>query len=81
MSRTGNAPPHRNPDRTPYAAEVAKRIRMGIQAFRDGILTAIGKVESGEHVVVMRRNDTLAVLVPIEWYRDVCAKVGDPTDY
>lgn len=79
--RTIPAPARTEPHSGLYAAGMVKRVLVGIQAFRDGIKDRIGAVEAGEHAVIARRGAPIAVVVPIEWYREAARKMKDPTDY
>lgn len=66
---------------TLYAADMVKRVMLGIQELRLHLRERVAAVEQGEHTVFSKRGKPVAVLVPIQWYRDAAASVGDPTEY
>jgi prevent-host-death family protein len=58
------------------------RILLTIQELRaqlKGVVDAV--VQAGRHAVFTRHGKHLAVLVPIDWYREAAEKMGDPTEY
>lgn len=76
----------RSPHRTSYDHDMAKRVLMGIQELRLHVKDVVARVtgtdeKPGEHVVFTRHNNRVAVLVPIEWYREAAEKMGEPTEY
>lgn len=86
MTITAQAASDRTPHRNPYDRDMAKRELMGIQELRLHLKDVIARVtggedEPGEHVVFTRHNKRLAVLVPIDWYREAAKKMDDPTEY
>lgn len=64
-----------------YASDMVKRVQVGIQDLRLHIKERVTAVENGEHAVFTRRGKSVAVLVPIEWYREATKKMGDPTEF
>lgn len=69
------------PDIGQYAADMVKRVLVGIQEFRDKIGMCMNRVEKGEHSIVGRRGKPIAAVVPIEWYREAAAALNDPTEF
>lgn len=74
--------------RSPYTSTMAKRILLGMQEFRlklaERLLASRDDTTNhipGEHTVVTRHGKPDAVLVPITWYREACAKLNDPTEF
>jgi prevent-host-death family protein len=58
-----------------------KRMLLAIQEARAQVKAVVDAVASaGTHVVFTRHGRTVAVLVPMDWYRDAAEKVGEPTD-
>lgn len=75
---------HSKPHKSLYDAAMVKRLLVGMEAFRKGLAARLDAVEpdqGSEHTVVARRGQPVAVLVPIEWYRQAAKKLGDPTEY
>lgn len=71
----------RTGDRKLYHSVVATRVLIGIQKLRRELRERVRAVtEDGEHDVFTHYGKPVAVLVPIEWYRDAARAVGDPTD-
>lgn len=75
----------RTPHRTPYDLDMAKRDVLGIQELRTHLKSVLTRVEGteetpSEHIVFARHNKRIAVLVPMDWYREAAAKMGDPTE-
>jgi hypothetical protein len=71
----------RTGDRNLYHSGVAKRVLLGMQKLRREMAERVRAVtEDGEHDVFTHYGKPIAVLVPIEWYRDAARAVGDPTD-
>ncbi len=92
MTITTAAPSDRTTHRSPYDPDMAKREPVGIQALRLQIKAVIAKVTGGKltdgteepggtHVVFTRHGKHIAVLVPMDWYREAAEKMGDPTEY
>ena len=73
---TGDRSQHRNP----YDLDMAKRETVGIQDLRLKIKATFEKVASGLHVVIARHGKPIAVLVPMDWYRQAAEKMGEPTE-
>lgn len=72
---------YRETDGDLYAADMVKRVMLGIQEFRDRLKARLDAVEAGEHTIIAKRGKPLAVVVPIGWYRDAAAAMNDPTEY
>jgi hypothetical protein len=75
---------HSKPHNSLYDAGMVKRLLLGMEAFRKGLAARLDAVEpkqGAEHTVVARRGQPIAVLVPIEWYREAADKLGDPTEF
>lgn len=73
---------HGGPQGPLYAADMVKRLMLGVQEFRTHLAARIKAVtELGEHTVLAQRGKPVAVLVPIEWYREAAQKLKDPTEY
>lgn len=92
MTIASTAPSDRTPHSSPYDLDMAKREPWGIQALRLQVKTVVAKVVGGKlsngaeepggtHVVFTRHGKHIAVLVPIDWYREAAEKMGDPTEY
>lgn len=65
-----------------YAADMVKRVLRGVQEIRLNMGDVFRAIEErGEHIVFARRGKPTAVLVPIDWYRDAAAAMGDPTEF
>lgn len=64
-----------------YAAQMVKRTLRGIQELRLQIREVFDSAESGEHAVFTRRGKPVAVLVPIDWYRQAATAMNDPTEF
>lgn len=64
-----------------YAAEMVKRMLIGVQDFRTYLRARLEAVEAGEHSVLARRGKPVAVMVPIEWYRRAADALNEPTEY
>jgi hypothetical protein len=65
-----------------YAADMVKRVLLGVQEFRTAIAARVkAAIDTGEHTVLMRRGKPVGVYVPIEWYRDAARALKDPTEY
>ena len=74
-----------SPHRNPYDLDMAKRDVLGIQELRSHLKTVVARVEGtdevpSEHIVFTRHNKRIAVLVPMQWYRDAAEKMGEPTE-
>lgn len=67
--------------REPYTAGMAKRVLLGIQDFRRLLKARVDAAEKGEETIVQKRGKVVAALIPIEWYRDLRERAGDPTEY
>jgi prevent-host-death family protein len=51
---------------------------IGSNQVRDNFAEVLTDVEHGDwHVTVMRYKKPAAVIVPVEWYREVCSLVAD----
>lgn len=72
---------YRKPNSRPYTAEMAKRVLLGVQEFRQFLKARIDAAEKGEETIVQKRGKVVAALVPIDWYRDLRERAGDPTEY
>nr|WP_221374335.1 type II toxin-antitoxin system prevent-host-death family antitoxin [Actinoplanes polyasparticus] len=59
---------------------MAKRVLKGIQELRRDLKAVVELVTAGTHVVFTRHGKTVAVLVPMEWYREAAEKMGEPTE-
>lgn len=66
-----------------YAADVAKRELLGVQKARETFAARVDQTEADEpvHTVVAKRGKPLAVIVPIDWYREAARRMKDPTEY
>lgn len=64
-----------------YAADMVKRVLLGVQEFRTALRERLTAAEKGEHTVVAKRGKPVAVVVPIGWYRDAATALKDPTEY
>jgi hypothetical protein len=66
-----------------YDADVAKREMVGVQKARQTFAARVDPPPKSEpvHTVVAKRGVPLAVIVPIEWYREAAKCLGDPTEY
>ncbi len=64
-----------------YAADMVKRVMLGVQEFRTYLRERLVAIEKGEHTVLARRGKPVAVMVPMDWYRDAAAAMNDPTEY
>lgn len=74
--------PHSGPRASRYAADMAKRVLMGIQSFRTALADRVKEgAEKGEHTVVQQRGTPVGAYVPIDWYRRAAAALGEPTEY
>lgn len=80
MSITTQPLSDRNPHRSPYDLDMAKRELVGIQDLRLKIKAVFSKLDEGIHVIPTRHGKPIAALVPIEWYREAADKMGEPTD-
>lgn len=65
---------------TPTAGRI-RRALINIAEFRE---TALGRLsrymDMGEHIVIQRRGRLVGVVVPVEWYREVCSQIEQPFD-
>lgn len=77
------APPmYGEPHDALYAAEMVKRVLLGIQEFRTALKARVDAAEAtGEHTVLMKRGKPVGVYVPISWYRTAAAAVEEPTEF
>jgi prevent-host-death family protein len=66
---------------TLYDPGMVKRVMMGIQELRVRLRERVNAAEQGEHTVFARHAKPVAVLVPIDWYRDAAKALNDPTEY
>lgn len=64
-----------------YAADMVKRVLLGVQEFRTNLRDRLASSERGEHTVVAKRGKPVVVVVPIAWYREAAAALKDPTEY
>lgn len=65
-----------------YPSTMVKRVLRGIQDIRLQMGDVFRGIEDRkEHIVFARRGKPVAVLVPIDWYRDAAQAVNDPTEY
>lgn len=65
-----------------YPPDMVKRVLRGIQEMRLQLGDVFkGIEERDEHAVFARRGKPVAVLVPIEWYRQAAKAMNDPTEY
>lgn len=72
---------YRQPHRILYGLTVASRTLLGIQDLRMQLSSLINKLSrTKQHILVTNRGQVAAVIVPIDWYRDASAKLGDPLD-
>ncbi len=79
---TTHAPPmYGEPDADLYAAEMVKRVLLGIQEFRTALAGRVKAGAAGEHTVLQMRGKPVGVYVPIAWYRDAAAAMGEPTEF
>jgi len=72
---------HGEPHGRLYAAGMVKRLMLGVQEFRTNLAARVKAIEEGEHTVLAVRGKAVAVMVPIEWYRQAAEKLGDPTEF
>lgn len=70
------------PDRPLYAPGMVVKLALsGIQVVRDKFAERVqAAVDEGEHTVVQKRGTPVAVLVPMDWYREMRKLSGDPTE-
>lgn len=73
--------PDRKSHRTLYDPDVVKRVLLGIQELRLKLRERVNAVEEGEHTVFARHGKPVAVLVPIDWYREAAKAMNDPTEF
>ncbi len=66
-----------------YPAAMAKRELVGVQKARDSLASRITPDEGQElvHTVIAKRGTPVAVIVPIDWYREAAKRMKDPTEY
>lgn len=65
-----------------YAADMVKRVLLGIQEFRTALKARVDAAEAdGEHTVLMKRGKPIGVYVPMDWYRRAAAAVEEPTEF
>ena len=80
---TATLPPqtYREPEGHLYAAGMVKRVLIGVQEFRTYLKDRLTAIEAGEHTVLARRGKPVAVMVPMDWYRQAAEALDDPTEY
>jgi prevent-host-death family protein len=64
-----------------HAAAGKRRILLSIQEARAQLKNVFDVVEAGRHVILIRHSAPAAVLLPIDWYREATAMMGEPTEY
>ena len=72
---------YREPRGGLYPAVMAKRVMRGVQDIRTQMGAVFDHIRTGEHVILARRGEPTAVLVPIAWYREAADAMNDPTEY
>lgn len=59
-----------------------KRRLIGITEFRRTTLGQMAAMLAAEeHIILTKRGTPTAVVVPIDWYRQAAAAIGEPTEY
>lgn len=81
MTITPIRPPHTGPHSSLYAAEMVKRVLLGIQEIRARIAERVDALDAAEHTVLQRRGRIVGAMVPIDWYRKASEKMGEPTEF
>lgn len=82
MTTTHAPPMYGEPHADLYAADMVKRVLLGIQEFRTALKSRVDAAEAtGEHTVLMKRGKPIGVYVPIDWYRRAAAAVEEPTEF
>lgn len=82
MTTTLAPPTYGEPHAELYAAEMVKRVLLGIQEFRTALAERVKQAtDAGEHTVLMKRGKPVGVYVPIDWYRTAAAAVDEPTEF
>lgn len=65
-----------------YAADMVKRVLLGIQDFRTALAARVkAGAATGEHTVLQMRGKPVGVYVPIDWYRRAAEAVEEPTEF
>lgn len=81
MTITTDRLPYGRPTASLYAADMVKRVLIGVQDMRARLRERIAALDLGEHTVVQRHGKVVGVFVPIEWYRRASDKLAEPTEF
>jgi hypothetical protein len=82
MMTTSAPPMYGEPDTDLYAADMVKRVLLGIQDFRTALAARVkAGTATGEHTVLQMRGKPVGVYVPIDWYRRAAEAVDEPTEF
>jgi prevent-host-death family protein len=72
---------YRQPHRTLYGFTVASRALMGMQELRMKLSTILNELsKTKQHILITNRGQVAAVVVPLAWYQEAAAKLGEPLD-
>lgn len=74
------APLYTGADRRLYAADMPRRVILGVQDFRKRLKERLDALARGEETIVMRRGKFVAALVTPDSYREQRERSGEPTD-
>jgi hypothetical protein len=72
-----------SPHENLYDPDVAQMKRRSVEDVRKEVgrlATAAAEGKLDEHTLVTRHGHVGLVIVPLDWYRDARAALGDPTD-
>lgn len=58
-----------------------KRALIGITEFRRTILGQLATIADSRHIILAKRGQPTAAVVPIDWYRQATEALGEPTEY
>jgi len=64
-----------------YGFTVASRALMGMQELRMGLSSILNELsKTKQHILITNRGQVAAVVVPLAWYQEAAAKLGEPLD-